>query len=66
MLSKERVMQVGDTVRNKETGELATVMYSTFGVKIGGITEDGMHWKTNGYSPEELAEHWEVVEEAVI
>lgn len=54
-------MKVGDTVRHKETGELATVMYSTFGVKIGGITEDGMHWKTNGYPPEELAEYWEVV-----
>lgn len=62
MNNKEKVVEIGDIVRNRETGELATVKYSTFGIKIGGITEDGMHWKTNGYPAEELAKYWEVVE----
>ena len=52
---------VGATVSIRETGELATVKYSTFGVKVGGITVDGMHWKTNGYPAEEMAKYWEVV-----
>lgn len=53
----------GATVRNRETGELATVKYSTFGVKVGGVTADGVHWKTNGYSAEEMAKYWEVVDD---
>lgn len=56
-------MKIGDTVRHKESGQIGIVKYSTFGVKIGGTYEDGRRWKTNGYSVEELAEYWEVIEE---
>lgn len=62
MSNTERALQVGDTVRHRESGKLGTVKYSTFGVKVGGITEDGGRWKTNGYPAEELAKYWEIVE----
>lgn len=56
-------LKVGDKVRNIFSGELGTIAYSTFGVKVKGRNKDGKRWKTNGYHPKYVARYWEVVDE---
>ena len=62
MTIEAKPLKVGATVRNKFSGELGVIKYSTFGVKVAGRNSEGKRWKTNGYAPEYLAEYWEVVD----
>ena len=61
------MLQVGDTVKHKESGSIGKVMYSTFGLSVGGITkdEDGnvCHWQTLGEPRHVVEQYWEKVEE---
>lgn len=58
----DRAGLIGKTVRNKESGDEGTVMFSSFGISIGGTNEDGAHWQTLGDDPKVVMESWEVVD----
>lgn len=58
----DRAGLIGKTVRNRESGDEGTVMFSSFGISIGGINEDGAHWQTLGDDPKVVMESWEVVD----
>lgn len=50
---------IGLKVKSKTGDSVGTVRFSTFGVSIGGITEDGSHWHTLGMDDEEFFREWE-------
>ena len=57
-------MQIGDKVRNKETGEIGTVAYSTFGFSIHvyrECNEKKVLCKTLGMPKKEVLEYWDIV-----
>lgn len=55
------MMEVGDTVKHKGSGDLGKVVHSTFGVSVKSIDPD-RHWKTLGMPVENVSGFWEVVE----
>lgn len=62
------MINIGDTVRHKETGRIGKVRYSTFGMSVAGIAynEDGSikhRWQTLGEPRNVIEQYWEKVEE---
>lgn len=55
-------MKEGDIVRNKKTGQVGRVAYSTFGFSIHW-KQDGMFTKTLGAPREKLEQMWEIIKE---
>lgn len=62
---------LGKRVRSKDGESEGTIVYSTFGISISGIsskesvegiTED-THWQTLGDDPEVVMQHWEVIDD---
>lgn len=62
---------LGKKVRNKTSGDVGTIVFSTFGISISGISDrssvegitEDTHWQTLGDDPEEVMKYWEIIEE---
>ena len=52
---------IGLKVKSKKSEDIGTVVFSSSGVSVGGISEDGSHWHTLGMDDAEFFNGWEVI-----
>lgn len=57
----ERKELIGKVVQHKKSGDIGKVTFSSFGISIAGVNDDGSHWQTLGDDPKSVMEQWEVI-----